>query len=44
MDTKKLAKIGPCVSIFGSARLKRETKYYEMAVDIAKKITKLVLV
>lgn len=38
---EKLAKIGPCVSIFGSARLKREDKYYEMAVDIAKKITEI---
>ena len=37
---EKLAKI-PCVSIFGSARLKREDKYYEMAVDIAKKITEI---
>ncbi|MDR6372627.1 uncharacterized protein (TIGR00730 family) [Chryseobacterium bernardetii] len=38
---EKLAKIGPCVSIFGSARLKPENKYYEMAVDIAEKITRL---
>lgn len=38
---EKLAKIGPCVSIFGSARLKPENKYYEMAVDIAEKITKI---
>ncbi|UEQ75425.1 TIGR00730 family Rossman fold protein [Chryseobacterium arthrosphaerae] len=38
---EKLAKIGPCVSIFGSARLKPENKYYEMAVEIAEKITKL---
>ncbi|GGP03186.1 cytokinin riboside 5'-monophosphate phosphoribohydrolase [Cloacibacterium rupense] len=38
---EKLAKIGPCVSIFGSARLKREDKYYKMAVDIAKKITEI---
>ncbi|WP_160137102.1 TIGR00730 family Rossman fold protein [Chryseobacterium sp. c4a] len=38
---EKLAKIGPCVSIFGSARLKPEDKYYEMAVEIAEKITKL---
>ena len=38
---EKLAKIGPCVSIFGSARLKREDKYYEMAVEIAKKITEI---
>ena len=36
---EKLAKIyiyRPWVSIFGSARLKREDKYYEMAVEIAK--------
>lgn len=38
---EKLAKIGPCVSIFGSARLKPYTKYYDMAVEIAEKITKL---
>lgn len=38
---EKLAKVGPCVSIFGSARLKPENEYYQMAVDIAEKITKL---
>ncbi|RCU43520.1 TIGR00730 family Rossman fold protein [Chryseobacterium lacus] len=38
---EKLAKIGPCVSIFGSARLKPEDKYYEVAVEIAEKITQL---
>ncbi|MBT2621748.1 MULTISPECIES: LOG family protein [Chryseobacterium] len=38
---EKLAKIGPCVSIFGSARLKPDSKYYEMAVEIAEKITKI---
>lgn len=38
---EKMAKIGPCVSIFGSARLRPESKYYEMAVEIAEKITKL---
>ncbi|MEA1849564.1 TIGR00730 family Rossman fold protein [Chryseobacterium sp. MHB01] len=38
---EKLAKIGPCVSIFGSARLKPQSKYYKMAVEIAEKITKL---
>lgn len=38
---EKMAKIGPCVSIFGSARLKLESKYYEMAVEIAEKITKI---
>lgn len=36
---EKLAKIGPCVSIFGSARLKPQSKYYKMATEIAEKIT-----
>lgn len=38
---EKLAKIGPCVSIFGSARLAPDHPYYEMAVDIAERITQL---
>lgn len=38
---EKLGKIGPCVSIFGSARLKPEDKYYNAAVEIAEKITEL---
>ena len=38
---EKLAKIGPCVSIFGSARLREDSPYYQMAVDIAEKITQL---
>lgn len=33
---EKLAKIGPCVSIFGSARTPEDHKYYQMAVEIAK--------
>lgn len=33
-----LAKIGPCISIFGSARTKPGHKYYELAVDIAKQL------
>ena len=32
---EKLNKIGPCVSIFGSARTKPGTKYYELASDMA---------
>lgn len=32
---EKLAKIGPCVTIFGSARIKPENKYYKMAEEIA---------
>lgn len=35
----KLFKIGPCVSIFGSARTKEGENYYEMARETAKKIT-----
>ena len=33
-----MAKIGPCVSIFGSARTKPGHKYYEMTVEIAKRL------
>ncbi|MEO9893830.1 TIGR00730 family Rossman fold protein [Aurantibacter sp.] len=35
---EKMSAIGPCVSIFGSARSKENNKYYELAVSIAKKI------
>lgn len=35
---EKLSKIGPCVSIFGSARTKPDHKYYQLAVDVAQKI------
>ncbi len=38
---ERLAKIGPCVSIFGSARLTPENEYYQLAVDIATKITEI---
>lgn len=33
-----LAKIGPCVSIFGSARTKPGHKYYELTVEVAKRL------
>ena len=33
---EKLNKIGPCISIFGSARSKPDNKYYKLGVDIAK--------
>ena len=36
---EKLSKIGPCVSIFGSARTKSADKYYQLAVNIAKKLS-----
>jgi uncharacterized protein (TIGR00730 family) len=31
-----LAKLGPCISVFGSARTQPGQEYYELAVDIAK--------
>lgn len=37
---EKLGKIGPCVSIFGSARTKPDHKYYLLAEEIASKLTK----
>ncbi len=37
---EKLSKIGPCVSIFGSARTKPEHPYYQLAEEIAFKLTK----
>lgn len=36
---EKMATIGPCVSIFGSARTEPESKYYELAKEIAFKLT-----
>ncbi|MCC6724165.1 MAG: TIGR00730 family Rossman fold protein [Saprospiraceae bacterium] len=36
---ERLNKIGPCVSIFGSARTKPENPYYKTAVDIARMLT-----
>ena len=32
---EKMAKIGPCVTIFGSARVKPSNQYYKMAEEIA---------
>lgn len=36
---EKMSKIGPCVSVFGSARTKEEDKYYQLAVEISKSIS-----
>lgn len=36
---EKLAKIGPCVSIFGSARTKTDNLYYTMTEEIARLLT-----
>jgi uncharacterized protein (TIGR00730 family) len=35
---QKLNKIGPCVSIFGSARTKPDHKYYKTAVEIGERL------
>ncbi|NER16679.1 LOG family protein [Spongiivirga citrea] len=35
---EKMSAIGPCVSIFGSARTKEDNKYYQLAQSIAHKI------
>ncbi len=37
---EKLSRIGPCVSIFGSARTHHNDKYYRMAEDIAFKLVR----
>ncbi len=34
-----LARIGPCVSIFGSARTKADKPYYQLAEDVAYRLT-----
>lgn len=36
---ERMQQIGPCVSIFGSARTKPENKYYKLAEEIAFKLT-----
>ncbi|MCW3077718.1 MAG: family Rossman fold protein [Bacteroidetes bacterium] len=37
---EKMSRIGPCVSIFGSARTKPENKYYKLAEEIAYRLVK----
>lgn len=37
---EKLSDIGPCISIFGSARTKESNPYYKDTVDLACKLTK----
>ena len=36
---EKLSNIGPCISIFGSARTKKSNPYYKDAITIARKLT-----
>lgn len=35
---ERMSKIGPCVSIFGSARTKPDNKYYKLASNVAQRI------
>lgn len=35
---ERMSEIGPCVSVFGSARLKPDNKYYKLATEISQKI------
>jgi uncharacterized protein (TIGR00730 family) len=37
---EKMSRIGPCVSIFGSARIKESSPYYKLAEEIAFLLTK----
>ncbi len=37
---EKMSRIGPCVSIFGSARTKADNPYYKLAEEIAFKLTR----
>lgn len=37
---ERMAKIGPCISVFGSARTKPEDKYYKMAENISEMLGK----
>lgn len=37
---EKMGKIGPCVSVFGSARTKPDNKYYKLAEEISAKLTR----
>jgi len=34
----KMSKIGPCISVFGSARTKENNEYYLQAVEVSKKL------
>lgn len=37
---EKMSEIGPCVSIFGSARTKPDHEFYQLTVDVAEEIAK----
>ncbi len=35
---EKMSAIGPCVSIFGSSRTREDGKYYQLAIQVARKV------
>ena len=35
---ERMSKIGPCISVFGSARTKPDNKYYQIGVEISEKL------
>ena len=37
---ERMSKIGPCVSVFGSARTKPDNKYYQLAAEVGEKLAK----
>src|SRR5690606_1645042 len=37
---ERMARIGPCISIFGSARTKPDNPYYQIGVDIAEQLAR----
>ena len=37
---ERMARIGPCISIFGSARTKEDNPYYQLSVEIGEKLAK----
>jgi uncharacterized protein (TIGR00730 family) len=37
---ERMAKIGPCVSVFGSARTKEDNPYYQVAIEVGEKLAK----
>ena len=36
---ERMAKIGPCISVFGSARTKSDNKYYQIASEIGERLS-----
>jgi len=35
---ERMARIGPCVSVFGSARTKEDNPYYQLAIEVGEKL------